>query len=170
LLTNVDPLEIVGRIQQPYGKGSIRREKRYEVTFEDGYTPLPGEEPFISFKNDKGEFRVVFFDEKYAELRSDTASEIHDDEQRRGYDRLCDEDSEEYEGCVRHWIKVDPYIVAYCYERYCFPMRSIDICRATNDSSWIKTVKEIDYDLRIGIDLPPWPSESWWSRFCCCVD
>ncbi|MDR0753555.1 MAG: hypothetical protein LBE95_02730 [Holosporaceae bacterium] len=61
LITDTDPSIIVGRREQPCGKGSVRLEKRYKVSFRDGYTPPLGEEPFVSFKNNNGEFRLVFF-------------------------------------------------------------------------------------------------------------
>jgi hypothetical protein len=178
LLTAVtDPSTIVGLKEQPCGKGSIKREKRYKVKFQEGYAPPPGEEPFISFFNDKGEFKIIVFDEKYACLHSDTASEIHDDPQRREYDQLCTENSDVYEGYVRHWLTVGPYIVVYGYDNYNFPQRSVIICYVPDDSSWIRTVKEI-YCEDIGFLAPPSryrskpviTEQSWWSKLLRCCD
>jgi hypothetical protein len=134
--------------------GSIRSKKRYKVKFKDGYEPLPGEEPFVSFRNDVAEFQLAFFNEKYACLRSNTALETHDDDQRREYDRMCTKDSVEYGGSVRHWLIVGSYMVVYCYDRYQFPKRSVVICYAPTDNSWIKTIKEVDCALVLGIDPP----------------
>jgi hypothetical protein len=176
LITNTDSSTIVGRRDQPCGKGSIRREKRYDVVFHDGYIPLPGEEPFISFKNDKGEFKLVFFDENYAELCSDVASEIHDDPQRREYDHLytqSDLRTESYDGYVRHWMVFGKYMTVLGYENYRFAQRAIYICDALADNSWIKTVKEVYECCQIGLFLPPLsprPKHSWLSKLCSCSD
>lgn len=157
-----------------YGHGHIRGEKRYKAVFQEGYTPSPGEEPFVSFQNPNGEFKIVFFDEKYACLCSDTASEIHDDKQRREYDRSCTRGSALYEGYVRHWLAVGSYIVIYGYDNYNFPQRSVAICYAPDDSSWIKTFKELHCE-----DAGSWVPQSryrpkpviskqrWWSKLCC---
>jgi hypothetical protein len=172
LITVTDPSIIVGRREQPCGRGSIRREKRYEVKFQEGYTPPPGEEPFISFFNDKGKFRLVFFDENYAELHSDIASEIHDDAQRREYDHSYTQSDlkteRAYDGPVRHWIVFKPYVATYCYELYRFAMRSVNIYDALADNSWVCTAKEIESD----IFLTPYQAQklSWWSKLLCCCD
>ncbi|GHU19465.1 hypothetical protein FACS189472_09270 [Alphaproteobacteria bacterium] len=134
--------------------GSTRSQKLYKVKFNGGYVPLPGDEPFISFKNDVAEFQLVFYNEKYACLRSDKALETHDDDQRREYDQLCTEDSEKYEGTVRHWLIVGQYMVVYCYDRYQFPRRSVVICYAPNDREWINKMEEVDCALILGIDPP----------------
>jgi hypothetical protein len=171
-----DPSIIVGRKEQFCGKGCIRCQKLYEVEFQDGYTPLPGEEPFISFFNDKSEFRLVFLDENYAELRSDMASEIHDDPQRQEYDHLytqSDLKTDIYDGYVRHWMVFGQYMAVLGYDSFRFARRAIYICNASADNSWIKTVKEA-YDCReIGLFLPPPPTHqkpSWWSKLLCCCD
>ncbi|MDR2268046.1 MAG: hypothetical protein LBD81_01175 [Holosporaceae bacterium] len=176
LTTVVDPSRIVGRIEEPCGRGCIRCQKLYEVKFQEGYTPLPGEEPFISFRNDKGEFKLVFPDENYAELRSDMASEIHDDPQRREYDHLytqSDLKTDVYEGYVRHWMVFGKYIAILGYDSYRFARRAIYICNSSADNSWVETVKE-SYDGRmIGLFLPPPPPRQkrhWWSRLFCCCD
>lgn len=172
LITCTDPLVIVGRREQSCGKGSIRREKRYEVKFQDGYVPPPGQEPFISFKNEKSEFRLVFFDEDYAELQSDVASEIHDDPGRSEYDHLFTQSDlvteNAYDGYIRHWIAIKSYVAIYCYEMYRFPMRSVNIYDALTDNSWVQTVKEVN----CGTDLPPYqkPKRHWWSKLCSCSD
>jgi hypothetical protein len=179
-----DNSKIFGTTEQPHGgKGAYKREKRYDVSF-NGYIPTPGEEPYILFKNDKVEFKLVFPEESYAELRSDQISEIHDDPGRLEYDRNHPSDKnrsyrreEEYTGNVRHWMVVGPYIVVYCYERYTSFRRCIAICNASDDNSWVSTIKESEYNLRLGIDLPPWPPQppkrscqSWLCGCCCCCD
>jgi hypothetical protein len=175
LISVVDPLKIAGRIEQPCGRGSIQREKRYDVIFQDGYIPLPGEEPFISFRNDKSEFNIVFFDENYAELQSAMASERHNDPSRFEYDHLFTQrdlvvDSA-YDGYVRHWMVFGQYMTVLGYENYRFPLRTVYICDALADNSWIKTVKEVYGCCQIGLflpPLPPRPQQSWWSRLSCC--
>jgi hypothetical protein len=179
LIASTDPSLIMGCREHPYGKGSVRKEKRYDIRFEDGYVPAPGKEPFISFKNDKGSFRLVFLAKDCAELRSDTASEIHDNLERREYDHshVCVDGKsyrkeDEYNGPIRHWIVFDSYVAAYCYERYNFPMRCVDIFEALKDNSWISNTKEVDFDLLVGINtphryLPPQPKRHWWSELCC---
>jgi hypothetical protein len=173
----IDPDKISGCTEWPWGKGSVPREKRYNVVFEAGYVPTPGNEPFISFKNEKSEFRVVFLDENYAELWSDMASERHDDPERRKYDHLFTQSgimSEVYDGYVRHWIVFDPYVAVYGYEEAAFALRAVYICDALNDTSWIETLKEIHCSA-IGLFLPPRPprrvhKHHWWSRLCCWID
>jgi hypothetical protein len=173
--------EILGCIEQPYGRGSTRREKRYNVVFEDGYVPPKGNEPFIFFRNERGGFRLVFPTEGYAELRSDMASEIHDDPKRREYD--CNHPyirgksyRDEYDGFMRHWVVFDQYVAACCYERYNFPMRCIDILEALDDNSWISSIKEVDFDLYVGINTPcrypppQWSKHHWWRSLCCCTN
>jgi hypothetical protein len=174
LITVTDPSTIVGHIEEPCGKGGIRREKLYDVKFQDGYTPSQGEEPFISFRNEKAEFKLVFLDENYVELRSDMASEIHDDPQRWEYDHLyikSDIRTETYEGYVRHWMVFGKYMAILCYDSFRFALRAICICNASADNSWIKTVKEA-YDCRmIGLFLPPPPPQRpRWSKLLCCCD
>jgi hypothetical protein len=179
LISTTDPSEIAGRTREMCGKAGIRCEKRYDITFKDGYIPLPGEEPFILFQSDKGEFRIVFFDEYYLELQSSMASEIHDDTRRRESELLYTKDpslyqgKNEFEGNVRHWIAFGPYVGVCCYERYYFPRRCVDICDALDDNAWIQTIKEAAFDLRVGIDPPhrhmlQSPKQHWWSRFFCC--
>ncbi|MDR3155733.1 MAG: hypothetical protein LBT90_01350 [Holosporaceae bacterium] len=175
-----DPTRIEGRARpEAGGRGGRRCEKYYEVTFKDEYVPSPGKEPFISFRNDKGEFKLMFFDEHYAELRSDTASAIHDDSERREYDRThyipTYRKEDEYTGNTRHWMIVDPYAIVYCYEMYYFPKRCIEICDALEDNSWIQSTKEIECDAKIRSNPPrryPRQPESsgqhWWSRLSCC--
>jgi hypothetical protein len=175
---SVDPLEIEGRMPEMCGRDVARCRKLYKVEFKDGYSPAPGNEPFISFRNHKAEFKLVFFDESYVELRSDTASEIHDDPKRCEYDHSHAKDEVTPYGCdicscnVRHWMVFGQYIAVCCYEREHFPRRCIDIYQASNDNSWIKSVKEVDFDLYLGFSLPPQLPENhkqhWWSRLSCC--
>jgi hypothetical protein len=136
------PPEILYGVDR-YGGRDIGAEKYYKPIFQDGYTPPPGKEPFVSFQNDKGEFQLAFFDEKYACLRSDTAYEIRDDEQRRKHDRLWTEESPKYNGYVRHWLTVGPYLIIYGYNYYRFPQRSVCILYIPDDNSWPKMAKEV---------------------------
>jgi hypothetical protein len=172
---SIDPDKISGRGEWPYGKGGVPRKKLYNVAFEDGYIPIPGEEPFISFRNDKAEFRLVFLEENYAELRSSMALEIHDDPGRREYDHLFTQSnlglSKMYEGYVRHWMAFGPYVAICAYEEGRFALRAIYICDASDDNSWVYTVNESYGCGQIGFSLPPQPlrqcQQSWWQKLCC---
>jgi hypothetical protein len=179
-----DNSKILGRSEQPCGRGGHKREKHYDVSF-NGYIPTPGEEPYILFENDRAKFKLVFLEENYAELRSDQASEIHDDPGRREYDRnhpynkdRSYRPEDEYAGTVRHWMVVGPYAIVYCYERYNFPVRCIDILESTENNSWIPKEKEGEFDLLVGVDpphrYPPQPPkrscQSWLCGCCCCCD
>jgi hypothetical protein len=171
-----NPSVIVGRAEQPCGKGSERREKRYNVTF-NGYIPSPGEEPYILFRNDRGEFRLVFIDENYAELHSDTASKIYDSPQRRKRDNLFTKSNlpldTPYEERVQHWIVFDPYMAVYCYKMHHFALRAVDICRSSADTSWPKKLKEKDdCDFRAAFGLyPQLQPKHWYSGLCSrCTD
>jgi hypothetical protein len=177
LITATDPPKILGTVEQPHGgKGSFRREKRYNVTFKEGYVPSPGEEPFVSFRNDNTEFKLVFFSENYAELHSVMALKRYDDPIRKDNDRLYNQhyfgEKTIDIGNVKHWVLLDRHLVVCCYERYRFAVRCIDICDTIGSVSWIQEVKEDEFDLRLGIDLPPQlprqPRQHWWSRLCCC--
>jgi hypothetical protein len=179
-----DPYIIEGRTPEMCGKSAGRCSKEYTVEFKEMYTPPRGGEPYILFKNDRAEFKLVFLEENYAELRSDQASEFHDDPGRREYDRnhpynkdRSYRPEDEYAGTVRHWMVVGPYIVVYCYERYTSFRRCVAICNASDDNSWVSTIKEVDFDKHLGIDLPPWPPQppkrscqSWLCDCCCCCD
>ncbi|MDR0580492.1 MAG: hypothetical protein LBG04_00020 [Holosporaceae bacterium] len=176
----IDPDKISGRTEWPCGKGGVPRKKQYDVVFEPGYVPPKGNEPFISFINEKGGFRLVFFDENYAELRSDMASERHDDPQRREYDRnhpyirgKSYRRENEYDGFVRHWVVFDPYLVVFCYETYLFPLREVLISNMIADTSILQTIPETEYSYRWQ-DLPLksqlQSKRHWWSRLCCYTD
>jgi hypothetical protein len=145
----VDPLKICGVVEEEPGgkKSSIRREKRYEVVFNDGYVPPPGEEPFISFKNDDNEFKLVFFDENYAKLQSDTALEVYDEPLRREYDHRYTQDfnMQITSTCaIRHYISLASCLVVYCYERERFAIRCIEICDPPRNMTRVLNTKEGD--------------------------
>jgi hypothetical protein len=194
LTPEIDLQKICGRHEQPFGPFSNRRVRSFNVKFKDGYIPLPGEEPFILFHNDFGDFRIIFFDEKYIELQSSSVLEVHDDASRRETDLKCCE----YDGLVRHWILFGPYMAIYSHNCYgSYPAKSIYICDAPLDKSWIQSFKErdIDWHVKAGlqfiylreqpprpkprvrdffseIDIPscPAPHGRWWSRIFRCDD
>jgi hypothetical protein len=191
--SRTDPSIIVGCIEQPCGKGSHRKEKRYNVVFTEGYVPSPGEEPYISFGNDKGEFRLVFFEENYAELHSDTTLEIHDNPERRAHDNFYTQSNafstddpykdSPYNGCVQHWIVFSSYMAVYCYERYNFALRAVDICDWSEEmykscNFRIEDLEETECDKRLGIEYPTASSYNYWKhrnqrrfKLCsCCTD
>jgi hypothetical protein len=178
MLKPVDPQEIAGRTPEMCGKDAIRCTKLYEVTFEKEYAPPIGDEPFILFWNNKEKFKLTFPEETYAELRSDTFSEIHDDPGRREYDNLYAKYKSACHGddvcdCnVRHWMVVGSYVIVYSYERECFPRRCVGIYHSSKDNSWISTIKEIDFDMWVGLFGIPSEYNSpikqpWWSTCCC---
>jgi hypothetical protein len=194
---DTDSSVIVGCIEQSCGKSSHRKEKRYNVIFMEGYVPSAGEEPYISFSNDKGEFRLVFFEENYAELHSDTTLEIHDNPERRAHDHFYTQSNafstnapykdNPYNGGVQHWIVFGSYMAVYCYERYNFALRAVDICDWSEEmykscNFRIEDLEETECDKRLGIEYPTASSYNYWKqcehrkqcwrfRLCnCCID
>ena len=119
-----------------------------DVKFEEGYEAPVGEEPYISFRHeDNTEFRMVFLDENYVELRSDTATETRDDPSRRAFDnkynkRDCSLISF-YEGPVRHWVAFGKFIAICGYVPNEFALRSIYLHYTSRDNStWMSRVQE----------------------------
>jgi hypothetical protein len=127
------------------------------VTFKDGYSPRPGEEPYISFCNGIGEFQIVFLNEKHIKLQSSSILETHDDAGRFETDLKCCE----YEGFVRHWIFFGSYLVIYshdCYGTFRSPTKSIYICDAPVDKLWVQSFRERECDTYVKIILQSVPT------------
>jgi hypothetical protein len=188
LNNKTDPALILGCDRRFNGKGGILSKKRYSVIFEEEFTPLPGEEPYIMFSNGVGTVKLVFFSENYAELRSDTVLEIHDNPQRREHDNFYTQSDtlaagnpyrdNPYDGYLQHWVVFGEragrcYTAVYCYEVDRFALRAVDICDGRASASLLATVKEVrGCDGVIGAYLPPdvrLHRRHWWPESCCIV-
>ena len=161
--------------------GSDLRPKRGEpwsiycdVKFEEGYEAPAGEEPYISFRHeDNTEFRMVFLDENYVELRSDKATETHDDPGRRAFDNKYNKRDcsliDFYEGPVRHWTAFGKFIAICGYVPDEFALRSIYLHYSSRDNStWMSRVRE-SHDCGHMGGKPEYTDFSW-KKFCCCTD
>jgi hypothetical protein len=148
----------------------------YDVIFTNWSDKYANEKPFLSFRNGEYEFKAVFTDGINAILDSSTASELHNNSRRDGYDHEYIGDfGSQYIGCIINWLIVGPYRVVYFYEKNGGRGRGWVIEYTVDDNSWMRKIEEDDYACRIGLKtyLPMSRSlaiakQPWWSRLCCC--
>jgi hypothetical protein len=129
----------------------------YHADFPRGYKPADDDEPFLSFQNEKAEFRFVFSSGPYYTLRSDAATEIHNDAKKDGYDYeyigMIGKDHSSYCGRIFNWLITGPYRVVYCNEKNARGI-AVVIEYATADNSWMQKMDREDYLSRFGEPRP----------------
>jgi hypothetical protein len=144
---------------------SGKERKRYFARLTDGtYDPSAGQEDYLLFENDKGRFMIAFTKSRYDRsvfivLRCDTAAELKEE----GYNfRYTGVDGISHMGGdLKVKLINGQYRVIDCFKQYDGGI-NIVIEKQTDDDSWMKEISPYD-------DMPL-PSESWRSRFCCCVE
>jgi hypothetical protein len=140
---------------------SGKERKRYFAKLTDGtYAPQADKEDYLLFENDKLRFMMAFtLEDKtlFVELRSDMAPVTEE-----GYN-FCYIGYGGFAygaGMLEFKLVCGGYRIVDCFKRH-DGKRNIVIENQTDDDSWMKEISPYG-------DMP-WPSESWWSRFCCCA-
>jgi hypothetical protein len=143
----------------------------YHVSFPSCYSVH--EKPFLSFRNEEYEFRIIFPKGNIATLDSSTATELHNDVEKDSYDYEyiggCDA---QYIGRIMNWLVVGPFRVVHFLEK-AGRGRSFVIEYVTDDDSWLRKIEEDDWKCRTGeityLPIPAKlrPKQHWWSKLFC---
>jgi hypothetical protein len=146
----------------------------YDVRYPEGYPHQKEEGPVLSFQNDNGKFEIAFLGRYLTKLRSDDATELHNDKKDVYDHEYITTEGGQGIGSIINWLVVGPYRVVYCGEKHGRGQSILVIEYVTDDDAWMDKVEDDDWERRVGLKtklkLPPRPKQHWWSGLCdCCT-
>jgi hypothetical protein len=147
----------------------------YDVRYPEGCPHKREDGSVLSFHNDRGKFEIAFLGRYLTRLRSDDATELHNNKGDSYTHEYIDTEGGQNIGSIINWLIVDRYRVVYCSEKQGRGRSILVIEYSTDDDAWMDKVEDDDWERRVGLKtklkLPPRPKRHWWSGWCSyCTD